>query len=125
MKILIVDDSRVMRNIMKQVLEGPGSMDIWEADGGEMALSCLAASRGFDLAVIDWNMPKMDGLTLARRIREADRALPLVLVTTEGERGRMGEAMKAGVNEILVKPFTPGMLMEKVRAVVGPARVAA
>jgi len=67
------------------------------------------------LVLADWNMPNMDGLTLVRRLRETDRRTPVVMATTEAERGRGLEAIRAGVNHYVVKPFTPKMLLDKVK----------
>jgi two-component system chemotaxis response regulator CheY len=64
---------------------------------------------------VDWNMPNMDGITLVRRVREKDKATPLIMVTTEAEKGRVIDAIKAGVNNYVVKPFTPDGLMGKVQ----------
>ncbi len=115
MLILLVDDSRTIRNIQKNVLAKLGHTDIREAADGVEALSQLAQGRP-DLALIDWNMPHMDGITLVRKIRETDRQLPLIMCTTEAEKGRVVEALKAGVNNYVVKPFTPETLAEKIKA---------
>jgi len=87
MKILLVDDSRTMRNIQKKVLEQLGGVEFTEAGDGFEALTAMAAANStFDLALIDWNMPNMDGLTLVKRIREKNKTLPLIMVTTEAEK---------------------------------------
>jgi two-component system, chemotaxis family, chemotaxis protein CheY len=116
MKVLLVDDSRTMRNIQKKILEGLGPTEFAEAGDGLEALTVIAATPGgFDLIFIDWNMPNMDGHTLVQRIREKDKATPLVMVTTEAEKSRVIDAIKAGVNNYIVKPFTPQVFLEKVR----------
>lgn len=113
MKILLVDDSRTIRNIQKNVLAQLGYTDVVEAADGVDALNQIAACHP-DLALIDWNMPNMDGITLVRKIRETDKKLPLVMVTTEVEKARVLEAIKAGVNNYVVKPFTAETLSEKI-----------
>lgn len=113
MKILLVDNSRTIRNIQKNVLSQIGCTDIAEAGDGVEALHEIAAHRP-DLVLLDWNMPNMDGITLVRKIRETDRTLPLVMVTTEAEKSRVLEAIKAGVNNYVVKPFTAETLAEKI-----------
>jgi two-component system chemotaxis response regulator CheY len=113
MKILLVDDSRTIRNIQKNVLAQIGFTDVIEAADGIEALSQLAAHKP-DMALVDWNMPNMDGITLVRKIRETDKHLPLVMVTTEAEKSRVLEAIKAGVNNYVVKPFTAETLSEKI-----------
>jgi len=115
MRILLVDDSRTIRNIQKKTFAQLGHSDVMEAGDGVEALQQLGQSRP-DLVLIDWNMPNMDGITLVRKIRETDKALPLIMCTTEAEKSRVIEAIKAGVNNYLVKPFTPETLKEKVEA---------
>jgi two-component system chemotaxis response regulator CheY len=124
MKILLVDDSRVMRNIQKKYLEvNPGVQFLEAADGIE-ALSVLASSGPVDLALVDWNMPNMDGHTLVKKIRETDRKTLIVMCTTEAEKPRVLDALKAGVNNYLVKPFTAESLVEKVSQTLAKARAA-
>ena len=106
MKILLVDDSRTIRNIQKNVLAQIGYTDVIEAADGVEALNLIGQNRP-DLALVDWNMPNMDGITLVRKIRETDKRLPLVMVTTEAEKSRVLEAIKAGVINYGVNPF-PG-----------------
>jgi two-component system chemotaxis response regulator CheY len=116
MKILLVDDSRTMRSIQKKVLEALGCNEVAEAADGMEALAVIAsAPAGFNLIVIDWNMPNMDGITLVRKIRERDKTTPLIMATTEAEKTRVLDALKAGVNNYIIKPFTPEALLEKVR----------
>jgi len=122
MKILLVDDSRTIRNIQKNVLAqlGHGATDIFEAADGVEALKALGSDRP-DLVLIDWNMPNMDGLTLVRKIREKDKELPLIMVTTEAEKSRVLEAIKAGVNNYVVKPFTADTLSVKIEQTLAKA----
>ena len=120
MKILLVDDSRTIRNIQKNVLAQLGQMDIAEAADGVEALKALASDRP-DLVLIDWNMPNMDGLTLVQKIREKDKGLALIMVTTEAEKSRVLEAIKAGVNNYVVKPFTAEALSAKIEQTLAKA----
>ena len=113
MKVLLVDDSRTIRNIQKNVLAQMGHTDILEAGDGVEAMKLLE-SEAPDLVLVDWNMPNMDGLTLVTRIRQRDKTLPLIMVTTEAEKGRVVEAIKAGVNNYVVKPFTGEVLSAKI-----------
>ena len=115
MKILLVDDSRTIRNIQKNVLAQLGHTDIMEAADGVEALKQIEQTRP-DLVLIDWNMPNMDGITLVQKIRETDTALPLIMVSTEAEKSRVLAAIKAGVNNYVVKPFTAETLAEKINA---------
>lgn len=125
MKVLLVDDSRTMRNIQKKILDGLGGVEFAEAGDGLEALTCLSAGQTFDLALVDWNMPNMDGLTLIKKIRESNKVLPLVMVTTEAEKTRVIDAIKAGVNNYVIKPFTPEGLIEKVQQTLTRMKAAA
>jgi len=115
MKILLVDDSRTIRNIQKSTLATMGHTDVLEAADGLEALAVLAKVRP-DLVLVDWNMPNMDGITLIRKVREKDKKLPMIMVTTEAEKTRIMEALRAGVNNYVVKPFTAETLAEKINA---------
>lgn len=115
MKILLVDDSKTMRNIQKKVLGTMPGADFAEAGDGIEALGVINSSSKFDLILIDWNMPNMDGHTLVTKIREKDKTTPLIMCTTEAEKQRVVDAIKAGVNNYVVKPFTPETLMDKVK----------
>lgn len=114
MKILLVDDSRTMRNIQKKVLESLPGVEFFEAGDGLEALTVLASVHGgVNVVFVDWNMPNMDGLTLVRKIREKDKKTPLIMCTTEAEKPRIMDALKSGVNNYVIKPFTPDVLLEK------------
>jgi two-component system chemotaxis response regulator CheY len=126
MKILLVDDSKTMRNIQKKVLSTMGEVEFAEAGDGLEALTVIASTpSGFDVVLVDWNMPNMDGLTLVTRIREKDKKTPLIMATTEAEKSRVLEAIRAGVNNYVVKPFTPEALLEKVKQTLDKVKAAA
>ncbi len=126
MRILLVDDSRTMRNIQRKLLSALGDPEFAEAGDGMEAMSLIASSpQPFDLILIDWNMPNMDGHTLVCRIREKDKTTPLIMVTTEAEKTRVLEAIKAGVNNYVIKPFTPEALLERVRQTLEKRKAAA
>ncbi len=97
MKILLVDDSRTIRNIQKNVLKQLGHADFIEAEDGVKGLTVYAETPP-DLMLVDWNMPNMDGITFIRKIRETDKTTPIIMCTTEAEKSRVLEAIKAGVN---------------------------
>jgi two-component system, chemotaxis family, chemotaxis protein CheY len=127
MKILLVDDSKTMRNIQKKVLEQLGGVEFVEAGDGVEALQACAThgpAGGFAFVLVDWNMPNMDGHTFVTRIRTTDKKTPLIMCTTEAEKTRVVEALKAGVNNYVVKPFTPETLLEKVKATLARAAAA-
>ncbi|QNN21224.1 response regulator [Planctomycetales bacterium ZRK34] len=113
MKVLLVDDSRTMRNIQKNCLTQIGFTDIIEACDGLDALSKAQASPP-DLILLDWNMPNMDGLTFLKTFRKTNPSTPVIMVTTEAEKTRVIEAIKAGVNNYVVKPFMPDALSARI-----------
>ncbi len=125
MRMLLVDDSKTMRNIQKKVLATIGVTEFAEANDGIEALGAIASSTlPFDAILIDWNMPNMDGHTLVTRIRLNDKKTPLIMCTTEAEKTRVVEAIKAGVNNYVIKPFTPEALSEKVKQTLARASAA-
>jgi two-component system, chemotaxis family, chemotaxis protein CheY len=113
MRILLIDDSKTMRNIQKSVLKQLGYTDLEEACDGQDALSKIGAFKP-ELCLVDWNMPNMDGLSFVKAFRQTDKSTPLIMVTTEAEKARVIEAIKAGVNNYVVKPFTPDLLSERI-----------
>ena len=126
MKILLVDDSKTMRNIQKKTLESLGGTEFGEAGDGVEALGVIGANPApFDLMLVDWNMPNMNGLSLVTKVREKDKTTPIIMVTTEAEKQRVIDAIKAGVNNYVIKPFTPEGLMEKVKQTLEKKKAAA
>jgi two-component system chemotaxis response regulator CheY len=114
MKFLVVDDSVTMRRIMINALQRIGYTDVVEAVDGHDALAHFDASIAF--IVTDWNMPKMSGLDFARAVRAnpAGHSVPILMVTTRGAREDIVTAVEAGVNNYILKPFTPSVLKEKI-----------
>ncbi len=121
MKIITVDDSSTMRRIIKNTLKRIGYGDeILEAGDGKEALEVLA-NNSVDLIITDWNMPVMDGLTFVKHIRADSKYddTPIIMVTTEAAKEDIITALKAGVNNYIVKPFTPDVLKDKIDTVLG------
>ncbi len=114
MKILIVDDFPTMRRIIKNLFKQLGFENIDEAEDGAIAYSKLK-SGGFEFICSDWNMPNMDGFELLKKVRSDNelKGLPFLMVTAEAEKQKVIEAIKAGVNNYIVKPFTAETLKEK------------
>jgi two-component system chemotaxis response regulator CheY len=121
MKFLVVDDSVTMRRIVVNSLTRLGHTDIVEAADGAEALAKFDASIGF--VITDWNMPKVSGTELARALRgRSDGAdVPILMVTARSVREDIITALESGVNNYIVKPFTPQVLKEKIDALVTPA----
>ncbi|HET6514303.1 MAG TPA: chemotaxis response regulator CheY [Thermodesulfovibrionales bacterium] len=114
MKILVIDDFSTMRRIVKNILKQLGYENIEEAEDGLQAYTKLK-NDAFGFVVSDWNMPNMDGLELLKKVRSDPelKALPVLMVTAEAEKEKVVEAIKAGVNNYIVKPFTAEVLKEK------------
>lgn len=114
MRALVVDDSRAMRMILARVLRERGC-DVVEAGDGREALAALSSGALPDVALIDWNMPVMNGLELVEAVRRepAYQGMRLVMVTTESESTQVVRALEAGADEYLFKPFTPDAVVDK------------
>jgi len=120
MKILVVDDSSTMRRIIINVILQLGYKkdEIVEAENGQQAWEYIQQDN-FDIVLTDWNMPVMSGLDLVKNIRakESLSNLPIIMITTEGGKAEVVTALRAGVNNYIVKPFTAALLKEKLNAV--------
>ena len=121
MKLLVVDDSSTMRRIIKNTLARLGYKDVLEGADGVEGWNVLDSNPEIDMLITDWNMPEMNGLELVKKVRADSRFtdLPIIMVTTEGGKAEVITALKAGVNNYIVKPFTPQVLKEKLGAVMG------
>ena len=121
MKLLVVDDSSTMRRIIKNTLARLGYKDILEGADGVEGWAQMDANPDIDMLITDWNMPEMNGLELVKKVRADERFkdTPIIMVTTEGGKSEVITALKAGVNNYIVKPFTPQVLKEKLGAVMG------
>jgi two-component system chemotaxis response regulator CheY len=118
MKVLVVDDFATMRRIVKNVLKQIGLKNIVEAEDGTGALKKMKEDK-FDLVMCDWNMPEMPGIELLGKMK-ADNELkdiPFIMVTAEAQKENILEAVKAGVSNYVVKPFTAETIEEKLKKV--------
>lgn len=118
MKILVVDDFATMRRIVRNILKQIGFTNIVEADDGSTALDILKSDK-IDLILCDWNMPKVSGMDLLKQIR-ADNAMkdiPFLMVTAEAQKENIVEAVQAGCNNYIVKPFTADTISEKLKKI--------
>ena len=119
MKILVVDDFPTMRRIVKTLLRQNGYTNFVEAEDGAQGLKMLAEQPDIEFIVSDWNMPNMTGLEFLKAVRADDRYkhLPFLMVTAEAEKENIIEAVKSGVSNYVVKPFTGATLQEKLAKV--------
>jgi two-component system chemotaxis response regulator CheY len=114
MRALVVDDSRFMRELIKRVVSEMG-YEVRQAADGLGALALIADGFQPELALVDWNMPNLNGLEFVRRVRQNSSlaSMRIIMVTTEVEQHQMIKALDAGANEYVMKPFTPEGLREK------------
>ena len=119
MRLLVVDDSATMRRIIANTLKKLGYDDIAEAGDGSEALQQVSAGKP-DLILTDWNMPKMDGCEFVQKLRQNPEMgkVPVLMVTTQAEKADVVLALQAGVNDYVVKPFSPDTLKEKIECLV-------
>lgn len=122
-KVLVVDDSITMRRILTNILKMAGFDQVVEAEDGMDAWVKLQSEGDVGLILTDWNMPNMGGLEFVRKVRSDPRfrEVPIILVTVRGVKDDVIEAMKAGVNSYIVKPFTPQVVREKIEKVLSMA----
>ncbi len=113
MKVLVVDDSRVMRKIISRNLHSIGIADVQEACDGDAAWQ-LFGSQPFDMVITDWSMPKLNGLEFAKQIRASGSDVPIIMVTTEAEQKKISLVLDAGVTDYLCKPFEPAELRQRI-----------
>ncbi len=118
--ILVVDDMAAMRKILKTLLNQLGFKNIDEAEDGKQALEILRKNPSkYGLVITDWNMPNMTGIELVQEIRKDEtlKHLPILMVTAEAKKENVLMAIKAGVNNYIVKPFTAETLKEKIEKI--------
>jgi two-component system, chemotaxis family, chemotaxis protein CheY len=113
MKVLVADDSGVMRKIIIRALNSCGVTEIVEAADGVEGIDKFKAG-GIDLVMTDWNMPNKTGLELVQEIRASGSDVPCIMITTEAETSRVKDAIAAGVNDYLAKPFESDALKAKI-----------
>jgi two-component system chemotaxis response regulator CheY len=120
LKVLVVDDQESVRKMTSLILEQIGIRQIHEAENGKKAME-IASLQPIDLILSDYYMDGMDGLDLLRAVRghPVVRRVPFILLTGRGDRELVVKAAQAGVNNYLIKPFTPQVLRQKIEQVMG------
>lgn len=117
MKTLVVDDFATMRKIVKNVLRQIDITNVTEAENGKQAFEILKKEGNFELIVSDWIMPEMTGIEFLKVCKDDDnvRKIPFIMVTAEAQKDSVMEAIKGGVDNYIVKPFTPDRLQEAIQ----------
>lgn len=115
MRILVVDDFDTMIRIIKNILNDLGYNNVITARNGEQACQILGKDK-IDFIISDWNMPVMTGIELLKKVKGSPEwsHIPFLMVTAEAEKEHIVEAIQAKVDQYIIKPFTPGMLVEKI-----------
>ena len=118
LNILVVDDFATMRQIVRKALKQLGYNHVFEADDGKSALQVLKKEK-IQFIIADWNMPQMPGIELLKTVRGTEewKNLPFLMITAEGQREYVLEAVKHKVSNYIVKPFTPEVLREKINKI--------
>ena len=116
MKVLVVDDFATMRKIIKNVLKQIDIEDVLEAESGKHALTVLKGGDTVDLIISDWIMPEMTGIEFLKACKSDDayKGIPFIMVTAEAQKDNIMEAIKSGVDNYIVKPFTPDKLKDAI-----------
>lgn len=114
MRAIVVDDSRAMRSILKKILASIG-YEVVEAGHGIEALSVLSTVPDVDVALVDWNMPEMDGLELVKHLRADHKYadMRILMVSAENDMAKVARALMVGADEYAMKPVTKEMILEK------------
>ena len=117
MKALVVDDSEVMRKVLIGALARAGITDVDQAEDGAIAVERINEGD-YTLVLLDWYMPNKLGIDAVKEIRAAGNKVPIIMVTTEAEKSRVIEALKAGANNYIIKPFEPAAIVAKIKEVI-------
>ena len=120
MRALVVDDSAVMRKVLIGALGRADIVEVDQAADGNEAVQAVKSSD-YGLVLMDWNMPNMLGIDAVRAIRAEGKTMPIIMVTTEAEKSRVVDALKAGANNYVIKPFEPATLVTKIQEVLARA----
>ncbi|MBI5446947.1 MAG: response regulator [Deltaproteobacteria bacterium] len=112
MRALVADDSNTMRMVLRDILQSMG-LDVDCVEDGEAALELLG-TVSYEIVLLDWNMPKMLGIDVMKAVRREGNTVPIIVVTTEGQKRNILEAVKAGANDYVTKPFVKETIVTRV-----------
>lgn len=121
MKALVVDDSAVMRKVLIGALSRANITDVDQASDGVEAVEAVK-NNDYDIILMDWNMPNMLGIDALKTIRAMGKTMPIIMVTTEAEKSRVLEALKAGATNYVIKPFEPNTIVGKIQEVLNKSK---
>lgn len=130
LRILLVDDFEMIRSLLKQALKQLGHTDLTEAVDGVDAFEKITKAKDdgtpFDIVFLDWNMPRMTGIEVVQKCKENDalKAIPFIMITAEREQKSVVAALKAGVSDYVIKPFSPKQLASKIERIVNSSSAA-
>ncbi len=120
MRALVVDDSAVMRKLLIGALSRANITDVDQAGDGQEAVDAVQANE-YALVLMEWNLPNMLGIDAVKAIRANGKKVPIIMVTTEAEKSRVIDALKAGANNYVIKPFEPATIVSKIQEVLSKA----
>ena len=118
MRALVVDDSAIMRKVLIGALDRAGIKEVDQAANGQEAVTATG-NASYDIILMDWNMPQMLGIDAVKAIRATGVKTPIIMVTTEAEKARVVEAIRAGAQNYVIKPFEPQTIVGKIKDVLG------
>ncbi len=121
MRALVVDDSAVMRKVLIGALGRANINEVDQAADGAEAVQAVQQNE-YDIILMDWNMPNMLGIDALKAIREMGKTMPIIMVTTEAEKSRVLEALKAGATNYVIKPFEPNTIVGKIQEVLNKSK---
>lgn len=121
MRALVVDDSAVMRKVLIGALSRANINEVDQAGDGAEAVQAVQQNE-YDIILMDWNMPNMLGIDALKAIREMGKTMPIIMVTTEAEKSRVLEALKAGATNYVIKPFEPNTIVGKIQEVLNKCK---
>lgn len=130
LRILLVDDFEMIRSLLKQALKQLGYTDLTEAVDGVDAYEKITKAKDdgqcFDIVFLDWNMPRMTGIEVVQKCKEDDslKNIPFIMITAEREQKSVVAALKAGVSDYVIKPFSPKQLASKIERIVNSTSAA-
>lgn len=119
MKVLMIDDTRTVHMLVKSLLAKSTGIEVTSAMNGEEGWTKLKADRDYDLILLDWEMPILNGVETLVKIRSEGFQTPIIMMTTKNEPEDIKKALELGASEYLMKPFTIDILFEKIGSVLG------